>query len=69
LVLSNHPDPEVRAAIRQLTDALCAWERETGNESVLIVRERGFVYRAENGKPDVSADITDAQLIKNIIGE
>ena len=59
-----HPDPEVRAAIIRLSDALCQWERSTGRESVLIIREQGgFVYRAVSGKPDVSDGIVDAQLV------
>jgi len=50
-----------------LTDALCSWERNTGRESVLILREvDGFVYRAVNGKPDVPNDVEDAQLMKII---
>jgi hypothetical protein len=63
----QHPDQDVRQAIVWLTDALCAWERNTGRESVLILRETGgFVYRAVNGKPDVPADIKDTQLIESI---
>jgi len=63
----QHEDEEVRAAIIRLTHALCSWERNTGRESVLIVREQGgFVYRAMNGKPDVPHQIVDAQLIRNI---
>ena len=63
----QHPDQDVRQAIVRLTDALCAWERNTGRESVLIIRETGgFVYRAVNGKPDVPADIKDTQLIESI---
>ncbi len=66
----QHPDPEVRQALVRLTDALCTWERNTGRESVLILREvDGFVYRAVNGKPDVPNDIEDAQLMKLIEGK
>ncbi len=66
----QHLDPEVRQALVRLTDALCTWERNTGRESVLILREvDGFVYRAVNGKPDVPNDIEDAQLMKLIEGK
>lgn len=65
----EHADSEVRKAIIRLDDALCTWERATGIESVLILREScGFIHRAVSGKPDVPEDITDAQLVKNIIG-
>ena len=63
----QHPDSEVRQALIRLTDALCSWERETGRESVLILREvGGFVFRAVNGKADVPEDIEDAHLMKII---
>ncbi len=63
----EHPDPEVRAAIIRLNDALCMWERGTSRESVLIIREQGgFVHRSVSGKPNVPDDITDDQLM-NIV--
>lgn len=66
----QHPDPEVKQALIRLTDALCTWERNTGRESVLILREvDGFVYRAVNGKPNVPDDVEDAQLMKLIKGK
>lgn len=47
----QHLDPEVRQAFVRLTDALCTWERSTGRESVLILKEAGgFVYRVMSGK-------------------
>ena len=65
-----HPDNEVQKAIIRLDDALATWERCTGRESVLILREvEGFVHRAVNGKPNVRNDISDQQLIKNILGD
>lgn len=64
----EHPDAEVRAAIIRLDDALCTYERACSRESVFILREADFVHRAVSGKPDVYDDITDAQLIKNILG-
>ena len=42
----EHQNPEVQAAIVRLADALCTWERTTGIDSVLIIREStGFVFR------------------------
>jgi len=67
--MSEHKDPEVWAAIIRLNDALCSWERATEVEAVLIIREQGgFVHRSVSGKPNVPDDITDAQLIQNIVG-
>ena len=66
-----HADREVRSALIRLNDALCAWERNTGRESVLILREvDGFVHRSVSGKPVTEGlnDITDADLIGNILG-
>jgi hypothetical protein len=63
---SLHPDPEVRAAIIRLSDALCQWERNTEVKSVLIVREKDFVYRAQDGKPIVPDFITDTELLEMI---
>ena len=68
--LSNmeHPNDDVRQALIKLSDALCTWERSTGRESVLILRESGgFVYRAMSGKSNVPNDIEDADLVR-IIG-
>lgn len=67
----QHPDEDVRHAIIRLSDALCSWERNTGIESILIIRDdRGFCYRAQSGKPVDSSndDIPDAQLIGMING-
>ena len=65
----NHPDPEVERALIRLNDALCMWERGTGRESVLILREQGgYVHRSVSGKPGVPEDITDSQIIQTIIG-
>jgi hypothetical protein len=51
-LMDAHPDPEVRAALTRLLDALCSWERSTSRESVLILREvGGFEVRACSGKP------------------
>ncbi len=64
----EHPDFEVRKAIIKLNDALCSWERSTSLDTVLILREQGgFVHRSVSGKPNVPDDITDEQLITNIL--
>ena len=62
--MMEHPDKEVRSAIIRLADALCTWERATGKESIMIVREvGGFVFRAASGKPDIPSDIPDHHLL------
>jgi len=66
----EHPDQDVEQGIVRLCDALCMWERNTGRDSILIIREKGgFVFRAASGKPcpDSNADIDDATLTKNIL--
>ncbi len=64
----EHQDPDVKLAIIRLNDALCTWERATGIESVLILREQGgFLHRSVSGKPNVPDDITDEHLIENIL--
>jgi len=63
--IQKHPDEEVQAAIIRLSDALCTWERNTGRESVLILREQGgFLYRALSGKPNVPDDVSDDHLLE-----
>lgn len=65
----EHPDREVKQALVRLCDALCQWERNTGIESVLILREQGgFVFRAASGKPNVPADVEDEMLMNIIAG-
>ncbi len=66
----EHPDQDVRQALIRLSDALCTWERSTGRESVLVLREAGgFVYRAVSGKPGIPDDISDSDLMKTIEGK
>lgn len=64
VLLKEHPDPGVRKALKELTDALTSWERSTGIISVFILREPGYVLRAVNGKDEVPDDVTDADLMK-----
>lgn len=60
----EHPDPEVQQAIIALSNVLCSYERMTGRESVLVIREQGgFVYRAQSGKPGIPDDVTDEMLL------
>jgi hypothetical protein len=66
----NHGDPRVRALIINLNDALCSWERETGRESVLIIREQGgFVHRSVSGKPvpPVARGLSDDVIIRSVL--
>lgn len=59
----THPDPEVDAVLIRLLDTLYTWERNTGRRSALVLREHGgYVVRAVDGKPEVSADIPDENL-------
>lgn len=62
-----HRDEEVQQAIVKLLDALCTWERNTGIESVLILREKdGYALRATSGKPLYEDNIPDAILLENL---
>ncbi len=65
----EHPDAEVQAAIIQLCGRLCTWERATGRESILVLREQGgFCFRADSGKPLDSGldDIPDEMLLRRV---
>jgi len=62
----EHIDKEVTAAIIRLSDALCQWERGTGRQSVLIIREKGWSYRAQSGKPNIPDFVTDEQLLEMV---
>ena len=65
--IPKHPDQDVVNAITRLCDALCEWERTTGRQSVLIIREQGgFCYRALSGKPFIPDDVSDADAIQSI---
>ena len=62
----QHPDDEVQDAIIKLCDRLCMWERATGRESVLVLREQGgLCFRADSGKPLASGvdDVPDRMLL------
>lgn len=63
----EHPDHEVQSALIRLNDALCSWERETGRQSVLILREQGgYEHRSCSGKPGVPGDVSDADLMRTL---
>jgi hypothetical protein len=63
----EHLDPEVNAALIRLNDALCMWERSTGRNSVLIIREEGgWKHRSQSGKPGIPDDVTDEQLLNSL---
>lgn len=65
----EHPCQEVQQAIIRLNDALCSWERSTGRESVLIIREvGGYEHRSASGKPGIPADIPDEDLFATVRG-
>jgi len=65
--MMEHADKEVQAAIVRLADAMCTWERATGRENVIIIREGDFVFRAMSGKPNVPEDVTDEQLVRLVM--
>jgi len=65
-----HPNPEVQAALVRLNDALCSWERNTGRQSVLVIREQsGFVHRSLSGKPfsEFKDEVSDEQLFDSLL--
>lgn len=65
-----HPDADVDLALAKLLDSLVSWERGTGRQSILVLREfGGFAFRADCGVPLDEAkngDITDAQLFQGL---
>ncbi len=62
-----HPDQDVNTALIRLNDALCQWERNTGRQSVLILREQGgYVHRSMSGKPNTSDMVIDSELLETV---
>jgi len=49
--MKTHPDPKVQNAIVKLNDALCEHERNTGVQSVMVIRQKDWKHRSANGKP------------------
>jgi hypothetical protein len=63
-LIHEHPDKEVRAAAIRLMDALTSWNRNTGRENVVIIKDTvGCEIRTLSGAP-VPADVSDAQLLE-----
>jgi hypothetical protein len=53
-MLHEHPDKNIRRALIELIDALCSWERSTGNEHLIIVKDTardGYEYRVFTSSP------------------
>ena len=66
----NHLDGDVQKALVDLSTALVQWERATGRQSVLILREEpDFVCRLNSGKPGVPDDVLDSQLLGIILNQ
>ncbi|MBI4652239.1 hypothetical protein HY745_13395 [Candidatus Desantisbacteria bacterium] len=61
----KHENEDIQNALIKLTDALCSWERVTGIDSVLILRDTtGFNYRAINGKTEeANSWMSDLELL------
>jgi len=61
--LIEHPDPAINRCLFRLVEALCRRERNSGIESVLILRGGdGFVYRAVNGNFNTPLEVPDEHL-------
>jgi hypothetical protein len=69
-MLHKHPDENVRKALIGLVDALCSWERSTGNEHLIIVKDTaraGYEYRVLASSP-VPEHMGDHSLIEAFDG-
>lgn len=63
-LLTEHPSADVRRAALSLLDALCTWERTTGRENVVIIKDSiGCQYRSFSGAPQPE-DIPDIQILE-----
>lgn len=63
-LLTDHPSEDVRAAAIRLLDALCQWERTTGRDNVVIIKDAiGCQYRSLSGAPQ-PPDISDALMLE-----
>lgn len=60
--MKQHPCAEVSLAILRLNDALCTWERNTGQATALIVQSSDYRHRSLDGKP-VPDDIPTESLL------
>jgi hypothetical protein len=67
-LLTDHPSKDVRAAAIRLIDALCMWNRSTGRENILIIKDSvGCEYRTLSGAPPPEY-VSDAQLLEAFDG-
>jgi len=66
----EHLDPDVKKAITKLSAVLCKWKLKTGIQSVLILREVNYCYRAQDGEPLRVEDrmIQDRDLLAQLGG-
>lgn len=63
-LLHEHPSEEVRAAAIRLMDALSMWNRSTGRENVVIIKDSiGCEYRALSGSPPPD-EISDQHMLE-----
>ncbi|NOT66369.1 MAG: hypothetical protein HOP06_10165 [Methylotenera sp.] len=65
----KHQDQKIQKTLTELNDMLCSWERDTGRQSVLVLREQGgFEHRSMSGKPiESDAGLTDAMMFDAIL--
>jgi len=61
----NHSSDYVQQKIQALLDQLCQYERSTGIESILIIRDKGgFCLRAVDGVQKFAPeDMSDQELL------
>jgi hypothetical protein len=59
----NPPD-KILHLVHQLNDALCEWERNCGQPSVLILRIGGWRHQSMDGKPIIDNPMADNELLE-----
>lgn len=61
-------DKGIDQALLNLDDAICSFERSTGIEFSLVLKDsRGFQHRSSSGKPmEGLEDITNEQFLHNL---
>tara|TARA_R110000772_G_scaffold256012_2_gene372419 strand:+ start:860 stop:1081 length:222 start_codon:yes stop_codon:yes gene_type:complete len=63
-LLFDHPSEDVRAAAIRLLDTLTTWERTTGRENLVIIKDSiGCGYRSLSGAP-TPPNVTDEQMLE-----
>lgn len=63
-LIHDHPDEGVRTTAIRFLDALTRWNRNTGRENVVIIKDTtGCQWRSLSGTPQLD-DISDAQLLE-----